>query len=335
MIRIERIPDISITEYDEVWWIVRSPDSLPKEEKLVQSLAPSKELFLRYRKAFHAGQFDPEFFQKEYVPQFVSELLKMKRRKRCWIKYFLSDIASVQKDYDALIQRIVSELLKQAAVYNWDGIQGCIESFDILPDDYQDVTLDDLQEIPEAYRPDLTGTLYKKDIAENTSSALLYEYKMYLENTNPKIKQQFYNMFRQGFDILDLYSLTYKIIDQNRNSMGYWLPTMTGAVKNQDFFKIPATKILKVPLSLLQLTRQEYTALTPATMRIVDEFCYKAFGLEPDKEYFIKTGTFSSKFDFRNAHVVGEKEVNELGEYLLFIHYQALCHAHYDLSGRN
>lgn len=76
MIRIERIPDISITEYDEVWWIVRSPDSLPKEEKLVQSLAPSKELFLRYRKAFHAGQFDPEFFQKEYVPQFVSELSK-------------------------------------------------------------------------------------------------------------------------------------------------------------------------------------------------------------------------------------------------------------------
>ena len=75
--------------------------------------------------------------------------------------------------------------------------------------------------------------------------------------------------------------------------------------------------------------------LTPATLRIVDEFCYKAFELDPQKEYFIKTGTYSSKFDFRNAHVVGEREVNELGEYLLFIHYQALCHAHYDLSGRN
>lgn len=150
-----------------------------------------------------------------------------------------------------------------------------------------------------------------------------------------KVKQQFYNMFRQGLDILDLDPLTYKIIDRNQNSMGYWLPALSAAVKNQDFFKIPATKILKVPLSLLQLTRQEYTALTPATMRIVDEFCYKAFGLNPNKEYFIKTATFSSKFDFRNAHVMGEKEVNELGEYLLFIHYQALCHAHYDLSGRN
>lgn len=39
--------------------------------------------------------------------------------------------------------------------------------------------------------------------------------------------------------------------------------------------------------------------------------------------YFIKTGTYSSKYDFRNAHVHGSKEVRELGEYLLFIHYQA------------
>ena len=55
-------------------------------------------------------------------------------------KYFLSDITSERKDYDAIIQRIVFELLEQATVYNWDGKQGWIETFDILPDDYQDVT---------------------------------------------------------------------------------------------------------------------------------------------------------------------------------------------------
>lgn len=76
MIYIDQIPNIYISDYDEVWWIVRSPDSPPKEEKLVRSLVPSKELFLRYRKAFHAGQFGPEFFQKEYIPQFISELSK-------------------------------------------------------------------------------------------------------------------------------------------------------------------------------------------------------------------------------------------------------------------
>lgn len=302
--------------------------ALSKEE-IAEFLKTDSETLQQFEESYRNHVLKDDMLSDNFFEINAKQIAKERK------KYFLSDITSERKDYDAIIQRIVFELLEQATVYNWDGKQGWIETFDILPDDYQDVTLDDLLEIPEAYRPDLTGTLYKKDIAEDTSSALLYEYKMYLENTNPKIKQQFYNMFRQGLDILDLDPLTYKIIDRNQNSMGYWLPALADAVKNQDFFKIPATKILKVPLSLLQLTRQEYTTLTPATMRIVDEFCYKVFGLEPDKEYFIKTGTYSSKFDFRNAHVVGEKEVEELGEYLLFIHYQALCHAHYDLSGRN
>lgn len=68
-----------------------------------------------------------------------------------------------------------------------------------------------------------------------------------------------------------------------------------------------------MPLPLLQLTRMEYMSLNPSTLCIVDEFCLKAFGLDPEKEYFIKTGTYSNKFDFRNAHVLGEKEVRELG----------------------
>ena len=49
--------------------------------------------------------------------------------------------------------------------------------------------------------------------------------------------------------------------------------------------------------------------------------------LDESKEYFIKTGTYSSKYDFRNAYVHGAKEVRELGEYLLFIHHQAVMMA--------
>ena len=49
--------------------------------------------------------------------------------------------------------------------------------------------------------------------------------------------------------------------------------------------------------------------------------------MDDSKDYFIKTGVFSSKYEFRNAHVHGEKEVQELGEYLLFIHYQACMFA--------
>lgn len=76
-------------------------------------------------------------------------------------------------------------------------------------------------------------------------------------------------------------------------------------------------------------------SLSRTTLDIVDEYCYRVFGLQTDKDYFIKTGTYSSKFDFRNARVSGAKEIKELGEYLLFIHWQALQMAHYDLSGRN
>lgn len=82
MIRIERIPDISLIEYDEVWWIVRSPDDPPKEEKLVQSLSPSIELFQKYREAFHAGRFGAEFFQKEYVPQFLKDLAENQEARK-------------------------------------------------------------------------------------------------------------------------------------------------------------------------------------------------------------------------------------------------------------
>lgn len=82
MIRIKRIPDISTTEYDEVWWIVRSPDNPPKEEKLVQSLAPSIELFQKYREAFHAGRFDTEFFQKKYIPRFLKDLAENQEARK-------------------------------------------------------------------------------------------------------------------------------------------------------------------------------------------------------------------------------------------------------------
>ena len=250
-------------------------------------------------------------------------------------KYLISDIVADSSYLDAIIQRIVAELLDSAAVYVWDGKGDHFETFDSLPEDYVPVNNNEIKNLPESQRPELTGFRYKCDISEDAAGSILWVYKEYLKCKNPEKKRKLYGMFRQGLDIQDLDPITYKIIDRNITSMGYWLPPLIESVKKQDFFKVPATKVLKVPLPLLQLTRMEYMALTLTTMRIVDEFCYKAFDLKPSREYFIKTGTYSSKFDFRNAHVVGEKEVQELGEYLLFIHYQALCMAHYDLSGRN
>jgi len=109
----------------------------------------------------------------------------------------------------------------------------------------------------------------------------------------------------------------------NPNSIGRWLPALVDAAMKQDFFRVPATTIIEVPITLLQLTRCDYNELTTSTLAVLDRYCQEAFGLDTQKEYFVKTGTYSSKFDFRNAHVHGKNEVQELGEYLLFIHFLA------------
>lgn len=227
-------------------------------------------------------------------------------------------------DMAAFRTKIVNELLAQTAVYSYDGKIAKVESFPALPKEIEVVTKKDIESLPEVLRPQLTGSLAKVDIAEPSYPHLLWFYKESKEARNQKKRESCYHHFRQGLDILDLDPITYEIIGTNPNSMGHWLPQLVEACKTQDFFKIPATKIAKVPTTLLQMTRQDYTDLTSTTLAIVDEWAHKAFGLDENKEYFIKTGTYSSKFDFRNAHVHGTKEVKELGEYLLFIHFQAL-----------
>lgn len=180
---------------------------------------------------------------------------------------------------------------------------------------FTDISVDDLNAIPIEIRPQLTNKLVQKDIAVNSYSSLLYLYKSWKETGDV----MYYHLFRQGLDILDLDGITYKIIDTNPNSMGYWFPDVSSATKST-FFKIPETKIIKVPLPILQLTRLDYRNINRTSFDIVNRFCMEAFELDVNKKYFIKTGTYSSKFDFRNAVVQGEQEVRELGEYLLFIH---------------
>ena len=79
MITTGCIPKINPDDFDEVWWIVRSPDTISVKEKLVllvSELAPSPELFRDYRQAFHAGRFGTEYFQNVYVPWFLKDLEK-------------------------------------------------------------------------------------------------------------------------------------------------------------------------------------------------------------------------------------------------------------------
>ena len=232
-----------------------------------------------------------------------------------------------------LNDRIIVELLEQTPVMTYDGDSLTIGKAPLPASEETalsaPVTLTEIKRVPEAIRPQLSGSLMKKDIGEGSSSVLLSTYKNWLEAKAPKKKQMFYNIFRQGLDILDLDPITYEMLSMNPNSMGHWLPPLIDGIQKQELFKVPKTKVIKVPLTLLQLSRMEYSGLTPGTKDILDRFCFQAFGLDETKNYFIKTGTYSSKFDFRNAKVTGAKEVRELGEYLLFIQNQAVIMAGY------
>jgi hypothetical protein len=220
----------------------------------------------------------------------------------------LKNIKNTSEKVELLTSGIVDELLDQTNIKR------------ITDKKVNYVSNDDLKTVPENIRPQLTGHLMKVDINEPSYLMLLDLLNNFLKTGN----MQAYHMFRQGLDTLDLDPVTYEIIGMNKNTMGYWFPALKNAVSKQCFFKIPETKILKVPLPLLQLTRCEFGSLTPTTIDIVNRWAYEAFDLDENKTYFVKTGTYSSKFDFRNAKVTTPKEVRELGSYLLFIHFQAL-----------
>lgn len=236
----------------------------------------------------------------------------------------MQDKAEIDAAIKTLNDRIIAELLAQAPICCYDGTDLTILYPEPMPKDAPPVTPEEVYAFPKEVRPQLTGTCAKSDVPPAaTSSTLLSMYRASLNATSFGERKYYYGLFRQGLDILDLDAVAYRILGTNPNTMGYWLPALIEGVKKQDFFKVPKTKIIKVPLTMLQLSRTEYSALTPGTMDVVDRFCQQVFELDESKDYFIKTGTYSSKFDFRNAKVTGAKEVRELGEYLLFIQYQA------------
>lgn len=230
-------------------------------------------------------------------------------------------------------RRIVAELVNQTVVWEFDGKNSKINTLDKLIKEDNLVTKEEIYELPENIRPQLTGRHMQRDINGDSYVVLLDMYQNYKKNINNKVKsQQFYKMFRQGLDILDLDEITYEMLSMNPNNMGYWLPKITDEVVKQDFFMIPKTKIIKVPISVLQLTRMQYEELTATTLNIVDRYCKEVFELNNENKYFIKTGTYSSKFDFRNAYIHDSKEVDEIGEYLLYIQNQACMMAGYTAS---
>ena len=222
---------------------------------------------------------------------------------------------SLSAETEVIVEQIVEELVSQTVV--WDSSQNKVlplpQPVRYLQNAKTFVSLQDqgLQ---------FSGYMCKQDIPEPSSKALLSQYKSYVKTGN----MLFYNLFRQGLDILDLDPLVYELLNHDPNTMSNWLFAIKEVVDKVEFFKIPKTRIIKVPLALLQSTRvYEFRELSPLSLDIINRYAQKVFALDKEKDYFIKTGTFSSKFDFRNAKVTKGQEVLELGSYLWYIQHQA------------
>lgn len=224
----------------------------------------------------------------------------------------------------ALDARIVRELLSDTGVIRFDGERlTTIPALAPVPEKY--VTESDVNALQSGERPQLAGELIHRQIDAVNYPLLL---DMWRRATDPKRsarqRHEAYGMFRTGLDLLDLDPVMYRMLDMNPASIGHWLPALVKANEGKTFFRIPKTTIAKAPLTLLQLSRVEYESLTAATLDVVDRWAQAAFRLKPDESYFLKTGTFSSKYDYRNTHVAGPHEVAQIGEYLLYIQSQAV-----------
>ncbi|MDY6280479.1 MAG: hypothetical protein SPL63_10215 [Roseburia faecis] len=234
-----------------------------------------------------------------------------------------------------LVTRVVNELTAQSVVYEFDGTSVSISDFQHALSEDQAVAREEIMNADPAASPMFTGRYVQMD-TQGSGESLLSSYADMLCTKNPRLKKQKYDIFRQGLDLLDMDNILWEMIDTNPNSMGNWLPYIVDAVVSDGFFRIPKTKIVKLPITVMQLMREyDYMDLNRATLDVIDQWCMRILRLNPNQDYFIKTGTHCSKFDFRNAKVTGAKEVRELGEYLLYLHMQDLRMAQYDLSGRN
>lgn len=289
------------------------------KDKIADLLKTSPEALEEFEKAYKINVLDE--------PQDTGRMFEISSKQIADSR----ERQDIEKDAKALNDRIINELLAETAILVYDGEDLEIKTPELLPStetalvNMETVKASEIYAVPAEVRPQLSGNLMCTDTGpSDASAAILFFYDKWLKAKNPKNKKHFYNMFRVGLDILDLDGLTYEILGMNKNAMGYWLPPLIDGIKQQDFFKVPKTKAMKVPLTLLQMTRLDYGSLTPGTLDIANRFCYHAFDLDENKDYFIKTGTFSSKFDFRNAKVTGAKEVRELGEYLIYIQNEAV-----------
>mgnify|MGYP001739629394 CR=1 FL=1 len=123
-------------------------------------------------------------------------------------------LVSLSESAEELVEQIVEELVSQTVV--WDSSQNKVLSLPQPVRYLQDAkSLLSLQERGVQF----SGYMCKQDIPEPSSKVLLRQYNDYVKTGN----MLFYNLFRQGLDILDLDPLVYELLNHDPNTMSNWL----------------------------------------------------------------------------------------------------------------
>lgn len=302
---------------------VLNPIPIETKEHIAKILATSPEALEAFEASYQKDILEPGFETLDIFDVSGKEIRDARKDDQT---------GTVDDLPEGLVERIVAELMEQSSYIDWDGekisygkphMRGTGVSTGetgIVP---KAVTKEDLLAAPPMVRPQLAGNFMRMDISGPSYPPLLEFYTRAMNKAEGEADRDFcWNLFRQGLDILDLDPVLYAILGTNKNAIGHWLPPLAEAASKHGFFVIPKTRVIKVPMQMLQLSRLDGVD-TPGTLAVVDRFCFDAFELDENQDYFVKTGTYSSKFDFRNAHVHGPKEVRELGEYLLYIQSEA------------
>ena len=120
-----------------------------------------------------------------------------------------------------------------------------------------------MKQLPTQLRPQLTASCMTRDIPDDMpSEMLLTQLALFMRETNPDKRRMYYGCFRQGLDILDLDPILSEMLGRYPNSIGNWFPALQEAASQQEFFKIPETKIMRVLLQILQMSRLQYDSNT-------------------------------------------------------------------------
>ena len=141
-----------------------------------------------------------------------------------------------------------------------------------------------------------------------------------LANKNQKL-ESINALIERGFGFEDVSDDYYHRALYNPDTFANWFPRLLAAAKSQDFFKIPETKYLTLPQSIMQYLHHDWRNETNQKSRdALNKLLFKTFDLDANNEYFFKTGLFSGKFEFQNAHI---DDPAAIGDYLHVVSNQA------------